>query len=166
VDGYSQNFNPNTDFTMTDEQIYVFFFIIVIVNMVFFFVWCFKFLMSMKRMLKQTYPNIYIIIFLCCRRDKLEKDEVKLAREAKRETIIEKIEDIQFFIKNMKQIYSSEIFYEGHDKFIKLLYQIEDQKKDIDMTVKRHNLYIQGKMARERKFNPEKIIEKMDIPSL
>ena len=53
------------------------------------------------------------------------KDEAKLAREAKRETIIEKIEEIQFFIQHMKQIYSSEIFFEGHEKFIKLLYFIE-----------------------------------------
>ena len=42
----------------------------------------------------------------------------------------------------MKQIYSKEIFYEGHDKFIKLLYYIENERKDIDLTVKRHNLYI------------------------
>ena len=33
-------------------------------------------------------------IFLCGRRDKLDKENAKLAREAKRETIIEKIEDI------------------------------------------------------------------------
>jgi len=33
-------------------------------------------------------------LFLCCRSDRLSSEDVKLAREAKRETIIEKIEDI------------------------------------------------------------------------
>ena len=87
--------------------------------------WIFKFVMTLKTMFKQNYENLYVMIFLCCRRDKLVKDEAKLAREAKRETIIEKIEEIQFFIQHMKQIYSSEIFFEGHEKFIKLLYFIE-----------------------------------------
>jgi hypothetical protein len=103
---------------------------------------------------------------LCCRKDKLIRDEEKLAREAKRETIIEKIEDIQFFIKKMKDIYSKEVFYEGHDKFIKLLYYIENQRRDIDLTVKRHNLYIQGKMARDRKFDPERMKELKVVESL
>jgi len=111
---------------MTEESQYVFFFTIMVVNIIFFFMWTFKFIMTLKTMFKQNYENLYIIIFLCCRKDKLIKDEAKLAREAKRETIIEKIEDIQFFIKNMKEIYSKEIFYEGHDKFIKLLYYIEN----------------------------------------
>lgn len=134
--------------------------IIAFVNILFFFVWSFKFLLAMRTMIKQNYQRTYIIFFLCCRKDKLEKDEAKLARDAKRETIIEKIEDIQFFIKNMKTIYSKEIFYEGHEKFIELMYYIESQKNDIDLTVKRHNLYIQGNMARPRKFNPEKMKEK------
>ena len=142
VDKNSSSYNPNTDFTMTENNQYVLFFTIIIVNLIFIFMWTFKFIMTLKSMFKQNYENVYIMLFLCCRRDKLMKDEAKLAREAKRETIIEKIEDIQFFIKNMKQIYSKEIFYEGHDKFIKLLYYIENQRRDIDLTVKRHNLYI------------------------
>jgi hypothetical protein len=120
----------------------IFFAAIMVVNVLFFFVWSFRFLLAMRTMIKQNYPRTYIVIFLCCRKDKLSKDEAKLARDAKRETIIEKIEDIQFFIKNMKSIYSEEIFYEGHEKFIKLMYHIESQKNDIDLTVKRHNLYI------------------------
>ena len=98
-------------------------------------------------------------MFLCCRKDKLIKEDSKLAREAKRETIIEKIEEIQFFIKKMRDIYSKEIFYEGHDKFLKLLYHIENERKHVDLTVKRHNLYIQGAIARERKLDPTRIQE-------
>jgi hypothetical protein len=87
------------------------------------------------------------------------KEDAKLAREAKRETIIEKIEDIQFFTKKMKEIYSKEIFYEGHERFLKLLYYIENERKHIDLTVKRHNLYVQGKIARDRKFDPQRMKE-------
>ena len=42
----------------------------------------------------------------------------------------------------MKDIYSKEIFYEGHEKFLNLLYYIENQRKHVDLTVKRHNLYV------------------------
>ena len=59
----------------------------------------------------------------------------------------------------MKNIYSKEIFYEGHDRFITLLYHIEAERKSVDLTVKRHNLYIQGKMARDRKYNPSRLKE-------
>ena len=45
-------------------------------------------------MIKDNYKNIYIAVFLCCRKDKLQKDDAKIATDAKRETIIEKIEDI------------------------------------------------------------------------
>ena len=59
----------------------------------------------------------------------------------------------------MRDIYSKEIFYEGHDKFLKLLYHIENERKHVDLTVKRHNLYIQGAIARERKLDPTRIQE-------
>jgi len=54
----------------------------------------------------------------------------------------------------MKEIYSKGIIYEGHDQFLKLLYYIESERKNIDLTVKRHDLYIQGKIAKERKYDP------------
>jgi hypothetical protein len=151
---------------MTEEAQYVFFFTIIVVNVIFFCAWIFKFVQTLKTMFKQNYENLYVCLFLCCRRDKLIKDEAKLAREAKRETIIEKIEDIQFFITHMKAIYSKEVFYEGHDKFINLLYYIENQRQNIDLTVKRHNLYIQGKMARDRKFDPDRMKELNEVDSL
>jgi len=66
----------------------------------------------------------------------------------------------------MKDIYSKEIFYEGHDKFIKLLYYIEMERKDVDLTVKRHNLYIQGKMARDRKYNPSRLQNLKELKTL
>ena len=78
-------------------------------------------------MIKDNYKDIYIAVFLCCRKDKLQKDDAKIATDAKRETIIEKIEDIQFFIKSMKEIYTKEIYYEGHDRFLNLLYFIENE---------------------------------------
>ena len=53
-----------------------------------------KFVATIKVMIKDTYPDIYITVFLCCRKDKLQKDDAKIATDAKRETIIEKIEDI------------------------------------------------------------------------
>ena len=56
-------------------------------------------------------------------------------------------------MKGMKNMYTSQIFYEGHDRFMKMLYYIEKEKKYINLKEKKHNFYIQGKMARDRKFD-------------
>jgi hypothetical protein len=119
--------------------------LIVVCNIAFLVIWVIKFMLTLRTMIKNSGENgekLYVILFLCGRKDKLIKEDAKLAKEEKRERIIEKIEEIQFFIKAMKEIYSKEIFYEGHDKFLNLLYYIENQRKHVDLTVKRHNLYI------------------------
>jgi len=54
----------------------------------------------------------------------------------------------------MKDIYSKGIFYNGHDKFLNMLYHIENERTNIDMTVKTHDMLIQGKIAKERIFDP------------
>ena len=43
-----------------------------------------------------------------------------------------------------------------------MLYFIEAEKATIDLTEKKHNFYIQGKMARDRKFDPERMAEILD----
>jgi hypothetical protein len=144
---------------MTPLQETIFLVTIVACNSFFILVWLVKFILAMKNMIRKNQENLYVVLFLCCRKDKLAKADIRLAREAKRETIIEKIEDVQFFIKKMKEIYSKEIFYEGHDKFLKMLYHIENERKNIDLTVKRYDLYVQGKIARDRKFDPKRMAE-------
>ena len=94
---------------------------IMITNGLFLVLWLFKFMMAMKNVIREwSDTRWYVWIYLCCRGDKLDTDAIKLRREAKREDIIEKIEDVLFYIKKMNQIYAKEIFYEGHDNFIKL----------------------------------------------
>lgn len=68
---------------------------------------------------------MYLCLFLCCREDKLQRETEDLAREAKRENIIEKIEEVQFFFKAMKKLYESSSNYEGHSRFMRILYHIE-----------------------------------------
>jgi hypothetical protein len=138
----ANDFNPSKDFLMTPGFEFSLIIVIVVVNVGFLALWTVKFLNTLRQMIKDKYEWLYLALFLCCRKDKLIKEGAKIARDAKRETIIEKIEEIQFFIKNMKEIYSKEIFYEGHDKFLNLLYYIENQRKHVDLTIKRHNLFI------------------------
>jgi hypothetical protein len=142
TDPASNTYNESKDFIITENIQYILFFTIVASNIFFIVLWLVKFILTLRVMIKQNSESLYIALFLCCRKDKLIKEDSKLAREAKRETIIEKIEEIQFFIKKMRDIYSKEIFYEGHDKFLKLLYHIENERKHVDLTVKRHNLYV------------------------
>ncbi len=47
--------------------------------------------------------------------------------------MIAKIEDVQYFMKDMKSMYINHVNYEGHDEFMKLLYIIEDMKPKIDI---------------------------------
>lgn len=113
-DPTSESFNPNTDFSLSDTDKLILFGVIVFGNAAFMLTWFFKFVAVIRLLLKERYSKIYVMVFLCCRQDKLEKENEQLAKIIKRETIIEKIEEIQFFLKNMKNMYTRQIFYEGH----------------------------------------------------
>jgi hypothetical protein len=121
---------------------FIFAFIVVSINVIFTVFWLVNFVKSIKNSIRENNKKLYINVFLCCRADKLNKDDILIKREEKSEVIIEKIEDIQFFVNKMRMIYTKGIFYEGHDKFLNLLYYIENERKNIDLTVKTHNLYI------------------------
>jgi len=79
-------------------------------------------------LIKDRYPTVYVYLFLCGRHEKLKFEDVKLAKSTKKETIIDKIEEIILFMAKMKNIYEKDIFYDGHDRFLKLLYFIEIEK--------------------------------------
>lgn len=66
----------------------------------------------------------------------------------------------------MRDIYAKDIFYEGHERFLDLLQHIENERGSIDLTVKPHNLYIQGPIARERNLDPERIQEAVNVETL
>ena len=76
--------------------------------------------------------------------------------------MIAKIEDVQYFMKDMKSMYINHVNYEGHDEFMKLLYIIEDMKPKIDMTIKKNEFKVDGKIARERRFDPEHLNRALD----
>ena len=118
-----------------------------------------KFMEISREMIKEKCPNVYIFVFLCGRWDKLRKESVKRAGVIKREKIISSIEDTVLFLKKMKKIYSNNVFYEDHDRFLTMLYEVESVMRSLDMTEKRNNFYIQGNMARHRKFDRERIKE-------
>ena len=110
-DPSSESFNSNKDFYLSDLGRIILFLVILIANIMFILLWTVKFLTQMRTLLKERFSRIYVTIFLCCRYDKLERENERLAREAKRETIIEKIEEIQFFVKSMKKMYTKQIYY-------------------------------------------------------
>ena len=109
---------------------------------------------------------MYVCIFLCCSYDKLEQDSITTAQDVKRENIIEKIEEVQFYFKKLKTIYEKKIFYEGHERFIQMLYHFESERNGIDLSEKRHNLYIEGDIARDRKYDLAEIEQRAKNPSL
>lgn len=83
--------------------------------------WAVRFVRTLRGAIVHSHSGLYVAVFLCGRADRLPKDEAKRAEAVKRETIIEKIEEIQFFIKKMRDIYAKDIFYEGHERFLDLL---------------------------------------------
>jgi hypothetical protein len=96
ADPESSTFNEAKDFVLTPGIKFVLVIIIVLFNVGFMALWFVKFMLTLRTMIKnlENGDKYYVAIFLCCRRDKLVKEDAKLAREAKRETIIEKIEEI------------------------------------------------------------------------
>ncbi len=71
-------------------------------------------------------------------------ETVKRARDVKKESIIESIEAVMQFMSNMKSMYANNVFYQDHNRYLKLLYYIDSERQQIDLTEKRHNYYIQG----------------------
>ncbi len=65
-------------------------------------------------------------------------------------------------MKNMKAMYESSTNYNGHNRFMSILYFIEQEKDQIDLTEKKHNYEISGKMARDRKLDPVRMKEILD----
>ena len=66
----------------------------------------------------------------------------------------------------MKNIYANNSCYEDNDRFLKMMYHIEFEMSVLDLTEKRNNFYIQGDMARDRKFDRERMKEVANEQSL
>lgn len=98
--------------------------------------------MVIKVLIKDSYPRLYIIFFLCGRKDKMALETAKRARDTKKEAIIESIEAVNLMMTKMKGMYSNNVFYEDHNRFLRLLYYIESERQQICLTEKRHNYYI------------------------
>ena len=158
----SVDFNSSTDYELSDEGALIIFGIIIAANLAFLLTWVAKFIGIIRALIKERYQRIYVCLFLCCRADKLHREGEEQAKEAKREGIIEKIEEIQFFFKDMKNLYERTAFYEGHARFMRILYFIEHEKSLIDLTEKKYNYRVSGKMARDRKLDPERMKEILD----
>lgn len=63
----------------------------------------------------------------------------------------------------MKEMYTKNINFGGHYRFMKMLYFIESEKGLIDFTEKKHSFNIQGnKISRDRKFDPERMKQVLD----
>ena len=59
----------------------------------------------------------------------------------------------------MKVIYGNNSCYEDNDRFLRMMYHIEFEMSTLDLTAKRNNFYIQGRRARDRKFDRENLKE-------
>lgn len=140
--------------------------VIAFCNAFFILLWLMKFLDISREMIKKNYETVYVYLFLCGRWDKLEKETARRAAVVKREKIIASIEDTILFLKKMMNIYANNSFYEDHDRFLRLIYHIEHEFAVLDLTEKRNNFYIQGDMARMRKYDRERQREVQNEQSL
>ena len=124
-----ENFNENSDFELTEGGKILLVMVIAACNSFFILLWIMKFMEISREMIKDKFPRVYIFVFLCGRADKLEKETARRAGIIKREKIIASIEDTGLFLKKMKNIYSNNIFYEDHDRFLTMMYEIESVMK-------------------------------------
>lgn len=85
--------------------------IIAVCNLAFILLWLTKFIAVMRVLIKEEYPRLYVVIFLCGRSDKMGLETVKRARDVKKESIIESIEAIMLFMNKMKGMYANDVFY-------------------------------------------------------
>ena len=165
-DKTSQSFDKNRDFSLDESGSVILFLLITGSNILFILVWSIKFYFIVREMVREKYPEHYIRFFLCCRKDRWVRENTQRAKNEKNEYMIAKIEDLQYFMKDMKSMYIAHINYEGHEEFMKMLYLIEDMIPKIDMTIKKNEFKIDGKIARERRFDPEHLNRALDDKKL
>jgi uncharacterized protein YpmB len=127
-DPNSSLFDKNKDFALTDNVKTMLFCVIAFCNVAFVLLWLGKFVNVIKVLIKDKYPNLYIVIFLCGRRDKMGLENAKRAREIKKEAIIESIEAVTLMMNKMKSMYVNNVYFQDHKRFIKLLYTIESER--------------------------------------
>ena len=96
---------------MTDNGRTFFFALIAICNLAFILLWLTKFIAVIRVLVKEEYPRLYVVIFLCGRSDKMGLETVKRARDVKKEYIIESIEAIMLFMTKMNGMYANDVFY-------------------------------------------------------
>ena len=90
--------------------------------------WLVKFIVVIKVLIKDKFPKLYVIIFLCGRSDKMALETAKRARDRKKEAIIESIEAVSLMMNKMKSMYTNNVFYQDHNRFLRLLYFIEAER--------------------------------------
>lgn len=105
------NFNVNKDFHLPPEGQFFFFIIIATCNILFIFLWVFKFLEIGRDLIKTKFPKLYVFIFLCGRWDKYETENAKRASVNKKEKIIANMEDTILYLNKIKSMYVNNIFY-------------------------------------------------------
>jgi len=137
-----ENFVENRDFHLSESGKILLVMAIALSNSLFILLWIMKFLDISREMIKRSSKRVYVYLFLCGRWDKLEKETARRAGVIKREKIIASIEDTVLFLQRMKNVYSNNIFYEDHDRFLKLMYHIQSEQSVLDLTEKRNNFYI------------------------
>jgi hypothetical protein len=124
----SSNFDKNRDFYLSSEGKLVFFAVIAFCNVAFLMLWLVKFIVVIKVLIKDKFPKLYVIIFLCGRSDKMALETAKRARDRKKEAIIESIEAVSLMMNKMKSMYVNNVFYQDHNRFLRLLYFIEAER--------------------------------------
>jgi hypothetical protein len=78
-DKTSSDFNPDKDFYLNATGQLILFCVIVIANFIFILTWVINYIVIMRMTIKEKFKTIYICLFLCCRMDKYEKENEKLA---------------------------------------------------------------------------------------
>ena len=98
--------------------------VIALCNLIFLITWTLKFLDLARNMIKARSKRIYVCIFLCGRWDKLETETAMRASKVKKERIIANVEETILYMQRMKKLYVNNIFFEDHNRFMRLLYFI------------------------------------------
>ena len=127
-DPLSSNFDKNKDFQLSNTGKLLFFGVIAFCNFAFIALWLVKFIVVIRVLIKDKYPKLYVVVFLCGRKDKMTLENAKRAKDIKKEAIIESIEAVSLMMNKMKSMYINNVFYQDHNRFLKLLYHIESER--------------------------------------
>ncbi|CDW71166.1 UNKNOWN [Stylonychia lemnae] len=116
----------------------VLFFLIVVINVVFFSYWTAKFIQELRHFIHKKFPKIYFMLFLCCNPKKKQQEDVVSEYMKKNQVFLKNYENICNYLVQRKNLYLNGMIPPEDHELQRLVLKLSQFKEEVD---KRESIY-------------------------